>query len=459
MTTGSNAIQFNTALDESGLIPQHIFDDANLTVFEHYQNQEARKYWFDDIRTAFSAALNEDRPDKAAALAYAALTYAHEPQFKFDLLNLQGIAVTKIVEAGGPVELHDFRIAAFEKALQSLPPDRGWDNNDVLCRIRLANAWREYGTIKHDADMLGGARDEYAVLLPALREGRWGYDMHAKAAEIASLLALTVDTIAKIDAPEDPWTEGMRIPSVDPDPLPHWLLALELALDHKLRSMDTLGFWDASMEILEEWLEDLRYKPEAKDSGAAVRDVLQALNLPPDNPDYGWVQYYIGVFAMEAGLQADGLRNEVKDAVDEDDLTSAVVAYRAALAAIEAEGTGNWPSTAFQLAYALHSLGEARRDVTALDDALSLYEQVMARLADAYKQEDRLVVAQTQMNLSEAMAQKAQFIGDGALARRAMGIAANAEMGFTLWTHDKGIEVAQANIARISGIIDELERQ
>ena len=70
-----------------------------------------------------------------------------------------------------------------------------------------------------------------------------------------------------------------------------------------------------------------------------------------------------------------------------------------------------------------------------------------------------MLVAQTQMNLSEAMAQKAQFIGDGALARRALGIAANAEMGFTLWAHDEGIEVAQANIARISGIIDELERQ
>jgi hypothetical protein len=76
-------------------------------------------------------------------------------------------------------------------------------------------------------------------------------------------------------------------------------------------------------QILEEWLDELRYKPEAKQSGAAVRDVLQVLNLTPDNQDYGWVQYYIGVFSMAAGLQADGLRSEAKGDGDEDALTMA----------------------------------------------------------------------------------------------------------------------------------------
>lgn len=452
-------MEFATALDESGLIPRHVFDDANLAAFATYGDEDARDHWLDDIRLAFSAALNEDRPDKAAALAYAALTYAYQPQARFTLLNLQGIGLGAMIEAGGPTELHDFRIAAFEKALQSLPPDRGWDNDDVLCRMRLANAWREYGTIRQDVDMLGGARDEYAALLPALREGRWGYAMHAKAAEIATLLALTVEEIAKIGAPDEPWPEGMRVPSINPDPLRHWLLALELALSPKLRAIDTLGFWDAAMEPLEKWLDELRYKPEAKVAGVAVRHVLQALNLPPGNPDHGWVQYYIGVFAMTAGLQTEGLRSEPKDEGDEDELVSAVSAYRQSLVRTEAGDGGNWSATAFQLAYSLHALGEARNEVSVLDEAIGLYEQVVVRLADASDQEDCLLVAQTQTNLSEAMAQKAEITGDAPLARRALGIAADAEMGFTLWAHDDGIEVAQANCARISRIIDEVERR
>jgi hypothetical protein len=170
------------------------------------------------------------------------------------------------------------------------------------------------------------------------------------------------------------------------------------------------------------------------------------------------VQYYIGVFATAAGMQAEGLRTEAKGEDDEDQLASAVTAYRHALAAVEEGDGGNWPGTAFQLAYAIHSLGEARADVMVLDEAIGLYEQVVARLTDAYDQEDSLLVAQTQTNLSEAMAQKAEITGDAPLARQALGIAADAEMGFTLWAHDEGIEVAQANIAQIFDAIGTIEK-
>lgn len=450
-------MDYDTGIGDAGLIPQHIFQNASLAAYRIWESAEPKAEWVGDLRSTYSAALNEGRSGYAAALAYEAMIYADTPDEQFDLLNLQGIAMTAMIEAGGPQELYDFRIAAFEKALLALPEDRGWTHSDMLCRIRLANANLEYGVITQTAILLEAARDEYAALLPALREGRWGYSMHAKAAELAVLLAQSVDAIVQLGAEPDPWPEGMRAAKVNPDPLPHWLLALELALDPKLRATDTLGYWDAAMDPLEKWLDELRYKPEAKLAGREIVQVFQKLSLPPDNPDHGWVQYYIGVFAMAAGLQTDGLRSEAKDAGDEDALVSSVAGYRKALAAIEADSTGNWPSTAFQLAYALHSLGEARCDVPSLDEAVGLYEQVVRRLADAHDEEDSLLLAQTQVNLSEAMAKKAQITGDAALARRALGIAADGEMGFTLWAHDEGIEVAQANCARISDIIDEIE--
>ena len=450
-------VDLDTGIDESDLIVRQVIDDASFAAFTLRQGFETAE-WLDEIRLEFHRAMSEGRPDYAVALAHGAMRHAHVSNAQFELLNLQGIGLTAMIETGGPVELQEFRITAFEKALQSLPADRGWDNNDVLCRIRLANAWLEYGTIRQDADMLGGARDEFAVLLPALREGRWGYAMHAKAAEIAVLLARTVEEIAKIGAPNDPWPDGMRVPAIDPDPLPHWLLALELALDPKLRAFDTLGYWDAAMEPLEEWLDQLRYKPEAKEAGAAVCKTLQALKLPSGNSDHGWVQYYMGVFATVAGLQADGMRTEAKSDGDADKLASAVSAYRKTLAEIEAGNGGYWPSTAFQLAYAIHALGEARNDIVALNEAIGLYEQVILRLADCIDQEDSLLQAQTQVNLSEAMAQIAEITENGTLARHAMNIAADAEMGFTLWAHDEGIEVAQANIARITGVIVAIEQ-
>lgn len=96
---------------------------------------------------------------------------------------------------------------------------------------------------------------------------------------------------------------------------------------------------------------------------------------------------------------------------------------------------------------------------TVLDEAIGLYEQVIARKADASAEEDCLLVAQTQVNLSEAMAQMAEIESDTALARRALHIAGCAEVGFTLLAHDEGIEVAQANCARISDIIQAIENK
>ncbi|WP_430443818.1 hypothetical protein [Sphingorhabdus contaminans] len=442
------ALDLDTGIDDSGLLSHQVTSDAEHAVAALRQEFSAANIWQDEVRAHFHQALNQSRPDIGVALAYAAMLYAHTPEQQFELLNLQGIGLTKMIEAGGvegrdPLELLDFRVAAFEKALLALPPDRGWDNGDVLCRIRLAMAWREAGVAKGDIDLLEGARDEYAVLLPALREGRWGYAMHAKAAEIAALLAETVDQLVKLGA--------------DADPLPLWLDALNLALDPELRAIDTLGYWDAAMEPLELWLDDLRYKPEAKEAATAVCEVLQRLNLAPDNPGHGWVQYYLGVYAMIAGLQADGLHREAREAEDEEHLAASITGYRQALGAIEAGDGGYWPSTAFQLAYAIHSLGEARQDIVALDEAISLYEQVIARIVGSLDQEESLLQAQAQVNLSEAMAQLAAITGNVILSRRALEIASDAEMGFTLWAHDEGIEVAQANCAAIMGTIDAME--
>lgn len=59
----------DTGLDVSGLIQKHVFDDADLAVFEHYQDEEAREVWLDDLR---SEAKDEDDAD---ALASAVAAY------------------------------------------------------------------------------------------------------------------------------------------------------------------------------------------------------------------------------------------------------------------------------------------------------------------------------------------------------------------------------------------------
>lgn len=450
-------MDYDTGIGDAGLIPKHLVQDASLAAYSIWESAEPKAEWVGDLRSTYSAALNEGRSDYAAALAYEAMMYADTPDQRFDLLNLQGIAMTAMIEAGGPQELYDFRIAAFEKALQALPEDRGWTHSDLLCRIRLANANLEYGVIEQTAILLEAARDEYAALLPALREGRWGYSMHAKAAELAVLLAQSVDAIAQLGAEPDPWPEGMRVAQVNPDPLPHWLLALELALDPKLRAMDTLGNWDAAMELIEPWIEKLPNHPDAKTSGAKVRDVLLALNLPQDNPDYGWVQYHIGTMAMAAGLQADALRMEAKTAEDQSNILTAITAFREALAKLEPHDKSGWILTRFNLGYALHSLAEAQRDPAGLGEAIMLFEEVVRLLSGQSDETAQEYLAQARLNLSEAMACKAEIEGDADLAHRALAIAGEAEMAFAKLGHEKGVEVAQANCARICAIINEIE--
>ncbi len=439
-------MDLDTAIDESGLIPKHIMDDAKLSAFSSWQDRESNDEWMSDIRHEFSSALDAGRPEFAAALVFEALTYAFSNKDESDLLYLQGIALTKMLQAGDTAELHDYRIRAFENALNALLQDRGWTHAEILCRTALAHARLDAGKAKAEAKMLAAASDEFDALIPALRDGRLGFTQHAKAAELAALLAQAKEALAEHE-------------TADIDPLYYWINALKLALDPQRRSDDTLGYWDAAMELIEPWIEQLSEHKDAKTACSKVRDVLVALELPSENPDYGWVQHFIGKLSLAAGLQSDGLRTEAKNIDDEAELLQSVAASRMALVAVEAEDNQGWLSTAFQLAYALHSLAEKRCDIAHLDDAIGYYQQVANRLAGLDGMEEELYLAQVRMNLSEAMALKGELTGDAALARSALDIATDAHLAFTLWAHDEGIEVAQANCARISATIDAIENQ
>jgi hypothetical protein len=281
------------------------------------------------------------------------------------------------------------------------------------------------------------------MLLPELERGRWGFATLAKAAEIAVYLAQTEKARAKL---------GEAV-----DPLPYWLHALALAFDPKLRAADILGHWDAAADPIEAWIDDISHNSASREACAAAAEVLRRLNVPPDSEDYAWIQYHIGALAKAAGLQADGLRMEAKDADDEAELVAAVEAYRKALADIEEDDGVSWHGTAFQLAYTLHALGEARADPAPLIEAIELYGMVTQILGLDEAMEEQLQLAQVQTNLSEAMAELAKIMGDADMAHKALRIAGDAELNLTLWAHDEGIEVAQSNCARIVAIIDEIE--
>jgi tetratricopeptide (TPR) repeat protein len=435
--------ELDTALDECGLIPPNVWDDARLGVvqlyFEH-EEQTSTEEWLADLRSEFLRAMTEERFDAGAALAYEALMYAHSPDMQFQVLVMQGMALNAMLKAGGPDDLHDFRCAAFENAMLALPDDRGWTHADLVCRIHLAQGWQARGVLKASLDDLEGAREEYAVLLAELERGRWGFATHAKAAEIAVYLAQTEEARARF---------GEAV-----DPLPHWLHALSLAFDPKLRAEDILGHWDSAADPLEAWIDDISHNSSSPDACAGAADALRKLNVPSGHDDYGWVQYHIGALAKAAGLHADGLRMEAQDAEDEAKLVAAVAAYRNALACIEGDDATSWHGTVFHLAYALHALGESRGDPAPLIEAIGLYDQVAQILGREECTEEQLQLAQVQMNLSEAMAELAKQKRDTHMARRALRIAGDAEMNFTLWAHDEGIAVAQANIARIVSIID-----
>jgi hypothetical protein len=445
---GKTFAELDTALDESGLFPKALWEDAYARAEQQFFERKdgvSPSEWVELVRKDFRFAADHERHDAAAAVAYEGLRFALSPDAQFELLQLQGIALSALIDAGGPDDLHDFRCAAFENAMLALPDDRGWTHADLVCRIHLARSWQARGVLKGSPDDLEGARDEYAVLLPALEEGRWGFPTHAKAAEIAVYLAQTEAARAKL---------GEAV-----NPLPHWLHALALAFDPKLRAKDLLGYWDAAADQLEAWIDDISHNSASREACAGAADVLRKLNLPPDNEDYGWVQYHIGALAKAAGLQRDGLRMEAQDADDEAELVAAVTAYRNALADIERGDDVSWHGTAFHLAYALHALGEARGDAEPLIEAIRLYDQVAHILRQQEGMEEQQQLAQVQMNLSEAMAEFAKLEGNADMARKALQIAGDAEMNFTLWAHDEGIEVAQANCARIVAIIEKIERR
>lgn len=438
--------ELDTALDESGLFPKALWEDAYARAEQQFFEQKdgvSPSEWVELVRKDFRFAADHERHDAAAAVAYEGLRFALSPDAQFELLQLQGIALSALIDAGGPDDLLDFRCAAFENAMLALPDDRGWTHADLVCRIHLARSWQARGALKGSLDDLEGARDEYAVLLPALEEGRWGFATHAKAAEIAVYLAQTENERARLG-------EGI-------DPLPHWLHALSLAFDPKLREADTLGYWDAAADALESWIDRISRNSANRTACSAAADVLRGLDVQPGNDDYGWVHYHIGALAKAAGLHAEGLRMEAKDANDEAELVAAVDAYRKALADIE-EGDGvSWHGTGFHLAYALHALGEARGDSEPLIEAIGLYDRVAHKLRQEEGMEEQLQLAQVQTNLSEAMAELARLKGDADMARKALRIAGDAELNFTLWAHDEGIEVAQANIAQIVTIIEDIE--
>lgn len=438
--------ELDTALNESGLFPQSIWDDAGSRVVQLYFDHDkitSTPEWLSDLHSDFMRLTSTQRFNAAAALAYEALMYAHSPDMQFQVLFMQGVALTELMKADGRDDLHDFCCAAFENALLALPADRGWTHSDLVCRIHLARAWQARGTLKDSLDDLEGACDEYAALLPELERGRWGFPTHAKAAEIAVYLAQTE-------------TERSRLGEAV-DPLSPWLHALALAFDPKLRAEDGIGHWDLAADPLEAWLDSINHNSADRDACAAAAKVLQRLDVSPDSDDYGWVHFHIGVLTRAAGLHADGLRVETRDVSDQSKLVIAIDAHRKALADNSACGGASWRGAAFHLAYALHALGEARADAEPLAEAVGLYGRVAQMLGQEEEMDERLQLGQVQTNLSEAMAELAKIEGNAGLARKALGVAGDAEMTFTLWAHDEGIELAQANCAKIMAVVKEIE--
>jgi hypothetical protein len=455
--------EYDTGLAASGLLSQNLLDDGFIVAAKICSGDDAREDWLGGIREEFYAAYEDGRPDAAAAISISAQMYADNFQSEFDLLYIQGVALVRMLENGGPSELNNFRIAAFQNALSILPEERRWDHQAIYCKINLAEAWQAGDDGKSDNEYLSAAYDLYGELIAAMRDGRLPFTLHAKAAELAALRAQTAQALQL----KNRWVAalpGMRGAAIEPDPLPHWLLALELALDPKLRAADTLGYWDGAMLILQPWIDAISNDRKAKVACAAARQTLEKLSLLPDDPKYSWVQHHIGSLALVTGLQAEGLRAEAHGAQDERELLVSINAYRKALASTDADDNNGWISTAFHLAYALHSLGEARRDLGLLNEAIEYYEYTITRYCrftdyEPDDEDDAPQFAQIMMSMSEAIAQKAELMGDAELASAALGVAEAALMGFTLSAHEEGIEAAQAVCQRISEIIDEIERR
>jgi tetratricopeptide (TPR) repeat protein len=440
---------YDTGLEASGLLSQNVLDDGFIIATEISYGDDTREDWLEGIRQEFYAAYEDGRPDAAAAIVVCAQMYADDFQSEFDLLYMQGVALVRMLEDGGPPELNNFRMSAFQKALSILPEENRWDHKSICGKIHLAEAWHAGYDGKPDTKYLTAAYDLYGDLIVAMQDGRLPFTLYAKAAELAALRAQTAQALH---------TFGGEI-----DPLAHWKQALTLALDPVKRDEDTLGNWDSSMRILDKWVDKLSHNQEAKAAGVAVLQTLQALNLHPENPHYISVQYHIGSLALVTGLKAEGLRTEAQGNDDERQLLLSIDAYRKALTGTEADDNIDWISTAFHLAYALHSLGEARRDLGLLNEAIEYYQATRTRFEssddhDLNEEGDSLQFAQLLMSMSEAIAQKAELVGDAMLASSALGIAKVAHTGFTLWAHEEGIEAARFNFQGISEIIDKIMR-
>jgi hypothetical protein len=111
------------------------------------------------------------------------------------------------------------------------------------------------------------------------------------------------------------------------------------------------------------------------------------------------------------------------------------------------------------LARALHTLSETRADAEPLAQAVGLYDRVAHMLVQEDEMNERLQLGQVQINLSEAMAELAKVEGDIDVARNALSVAGDAEMTFTLWAHDEGIELAQANLAKVTAVVKGMEEK
>jgi hypothetical protein len=454
---------YDTGLAESGLLAQNVLDNAVIIAAKICYGDDASDDWVERIRGEFYAAYEDSSPDAAAAIVVCAQLYADDFQSAFDLLYMQGVALARMLENGGPPELNNFRMSAFQKALSVLPKENRWDYRSIYGKIHLAEAWQAGYDGEPDSEYLRAAYDLYGDLITAMQDGHLPFTLHAKAAELAALRAQTAQALQL----KNRWVSalpGMRGAAIEPDPLTHWLSALELALDPKLRAADMLGYWDGAMSILQPWIDALSNDRKAKVACAAARQTLEKLSLLPDDPQYSWVQHHIGSLALVTGLQAEGLRTEANGAQDERELLVSINAYRKALASTDADDDIGLISTTFHLAYALHSLGEARRDLGLLNEAIGYYEYTIVRFksSDDHNlddEDDALQFAQIMMSMSEAIGQKAELVRDAELARAGLGVAEAALMGFNLSAHEEGIEAAQANFARISQIIEEIGRR
>ena len=228
----------NSSPDLSGLLAEQAMLDAADRAYTRWRDSEGVETWLDELRQDFHYACDSDRPDAAVALVNASLQYALTADGKYDLLHLQGVGLGKMLDDGGPAELFDYQIASFESAFRVLPENKETLHRRTLIRLLGAKAWQRKGFETQGTEALRVALGALNEILPIYQSGALGYPAHAKAAEVATLIASTAQSLSAMGQ--------------DIDPLPRWLLALKLALDPELRAADTLGYWNAAIDPVEQ---------------------------------------------------------------------------------------------------------------------------------------------------------------------------------------------------------------